>query len=426
MNSQENIKNQWTMYALAFFMFISLGRLHELFPQLLTLPIGKVAIALAVLSFIGVKKKYVIKADNNRIVFRLLIFIFLAYLSIVFSVWKSRSLEVLTGPILSTFILFFAVLRNSNNLPNIRFIFKVLTICAAVLAYATATLNAKGRLSVGETFDPNDLAMMLVTILPLVYVLLTTSAGKVKLMYGAVIGILLFSIILTVSRGGFLGLIIVGAYLFLAKHPTENGFIKNRFSFRKVLLIVIAMVTFIALSPESYWNRISTIFSPEQDYNLTSQRGRIAIWKEGISIMVKRPFGTGVGAFTAAQGTLAGGQYQTAHNSLVLVGVELGIVGLVVFLSLYKAAYRNLSEIVDPHDKKTCELNCYVLGVKAAILGFFVTSFFLSQAYAPIFYTLLALTHKLNAISHIMPPKQEQSEQDTDTDLVGFRNGSFQ
>jgi len=383
------------VYFVALYMFISMGRLHELIPGLAGLPVGKIFLLLALWAVLTMdKERPPLIANNHVLVRRMIYLVILAVVSVSFSVWKSYSLDILKGPFLSLVLLFFLVIKSSKSYQDLRFYFFSLLTIAAVLAFSTVTLGATGRLSVGSTFDPNDLAMVLVTILPLAVIFFLNASGKMKIVLGAMMGMILLAIILTGSRGGFLGLVAVVGYLAFKRYPGIDGGKGKVYFFRKLMITTVAVSAFLALSPPEYIERISSLLNIEDDYNVSdSRKGRLAIWSSGVDIMLSYPYGVGVGAFPAAQGMLAeDGAYKTAHNSLILIGVELGVLGLLLFLSFYILAIKHLAKIKTATTPETREMFQFGIAMKASLLGFFVTSFFLSQAYSQLFYCIVALS----------------------------------
>ena len=385
-------------YVIALFMVVSVGRIHELFPVLMDFPIGKITLLSALLASLTVTNKLDNKKFYRAITKRFIIYMVLCYFSVFLSVWKSQSFEMLKGPVFSIIVLYYILNKSIQTFWHVKFYIHTLIVCAVVLALATISLNASGRLSVGETFDPNDLAMFLVTILPFIVVSIFNVCNWKKILLLAAVSVLILAIILTGSRGGFLGLIAVGGYFVITKIPNIKKLNMSKFSIKKIFLLFIVGVVLVVFAPGSYWDRISTIFNPEQDYNMTSSRGRIAIWEEGIKMIMDHPLGVGIAAFPAAQGMLYGGYYQTAHNTLILVTAELGLLGLWAFLSLYHAAFASLKLVVHDRTNICDELLPYKTAMKGSLLGFFVTSFFLSQAYSALFFALLAITQGMSKI----------------------------
>ncbi len=389
------------IYFVVLYIFISMGRLHELVPGLAGLPVGKIFLLLALWAAFSLDKGRPPLIENSHVVIkRMIYFAILAVISLSFSVWKGASFEMLKGPLLSMVILFFLVLKTTKSYADLKFYFFSLLIIAGSLAMSTATLGATGRLSVGSTFDPNDLAMVLVTILPFSIIYFLKSSGTMRMAYGGLMVVVLLAIILTGSRGGFLGLVAVVGYLVFKRYPGVDGEKGKIYFFRKITLTAVAVSVFLALSPPEYIERINSLFNLEDDYNVSnSKKGRLGIWASGIDIMMSRPYGVGIGAFPAAQGMLADdGAYKTAHNTLLLVGVELGFLGLLLFLSFYVLAIKSLSKIKSASTPERREMCLFGIALRASLLGFFVTSFFLSQAYSSLFYFLIALSVLLSLL----------------------------
>lgn len=389
------------IYFVVLYIFISMGRLHELIPGLAGLPVGKIFLLLALWAAFSLDKGRPALIENSHVVIkRMVYFVILAVISLSFSVWKGASFEMLKGPLLSMAILYFLVLKTTKSYSDLKFYFFSLLIIGGSLAMSTATLGATGRLSVGSTLDPNDLAMVLVTILPFSIIYFLKSMGTMKMVYCGLMVVILLAIILTGSRGGFLGLVAVMGYLVFKRYPGINGEKGKIYFFRKITLTAIAVSVFLSLSPPEYIERINSLLNLEDDYNVSnSKQGRLGIWASGIDIMMSRPYGVGIGAFPAAQGTLADdGAYRAAHNTLLLVGVELGFLGLLLFLSFYVLAIKSLSKIKRISTPETREMFLFGIALRAALLGFFVASFFLSQAYSPLFYFLVALSVLLSLI----------------------------
>ncbi len=389
------------IYFVALYIFVSMGRLHELIPGLAGLPVGKVFLLLALWAAFSLGKERQPLVQNSHVAIKKMVyFLMLATVSVSFSVWKGASFEMLKGPLLSMGLLYFLVLKTTKSYSDLKFYFFSLLIIAGSLAFSTATLGATGRLSVGSTFDPNDLAMVLVAILPFCIIYFLKSTGSMRMVYGGLAVVVLLAIILTGSRGGFLGLLAVVGYLVFKRYPGVDGAKGKIYFFRKITMTVIAVSVFLALSPPEYIERINSLFNLEDDYNVSnSKTGRLGIWASGIDIMMSRPYGVGIGAFPAAQGMLTDdGAYKTAHNTLLLVGVELGFLGLLLFLSFYVLAIKSLSKIQCTAAPEVREMFMFSIAIKASLLGFFVTSFFLSQAYSSLFYFLVALSVLLSLV----------------------------
>ena len=89
------------------------------------------------------------------------------------------------------------------------------------------------------------------------------------------------------------------------------------------------MVVLLATASDQYWQQMGTITS-EEDYNHTSETGRLQIWSRGIGYMLQNPLlGLGPANFPAAEGTLSpfaerqqwgiGVRWNAAHNAFLQV-----------------------------------------------------------------------------------------------------------
>ena len=129
----------------------------------------------------------------------------------------------------------------------------------------------------------------------------------------------------------------------------------------------------------------------------------MSVWKRGIGYMVGRPItGVGAGAFPVAEGTISplakvqdygvGLKWSAAHNSFVQVGAELGFPGLVVFLALLFAglarARRAVTLGLAVGDQRAAAMGD---ALAASLVGFAVSGFFLSEAYAAYVYSVIGI-----------------------------------
>ncbi|GEJ56286.1 O-antigen ligase family protein [Anaeromyxobacter diazotrophicus] len=176
----------------------------------------------------------------------------------------------------------------------------------------------------GNYADPNRLAMGLVLFLPAAILL----AGQVRRPW--LKGLLLFAaaanvaaIVLTYSRSGTVALVAALLLTFLRGHAKGKG----------LVLAGLALVAVVALAPESFWMRQSTIAEYEDD---ASFQGRERAYTMLQVIFHERPLsGVGAGAFLEAWTRYAPlkalGQRLIAHNLFMEVLGELGIIALALF-----------------------------------------------------------------------------------------------
>ena len=169
----------------------------------------------------------------------------------------------------------------------------------------------------------------------------------------------------------------------------------------------------LLVAKDPYWSQMSSILDPTRDYNLTSETGRLNLWKRGLGYMLDRPvFGVGASNFPVAEGVLSpladrqqyglGVRWMEPHNSFLQVAAELGLPGLVIFLALLVSTFRVLGRVArgaaggfDDHP----EPRSLAQALTASVAGFVVGAMFLSLAYLPMLYTLMAITAALAKVT---------------------------
>ena len=390
-------------YGCGLLILVNVGRLPELVPPLSGLHLGKIGMLLGVAALFLSKNKSPAAVFSTPLGRRVLILSILAIVSVSYSVWPSQSLRFLSQGYLVVAVLFYLVAKTITSIREFRFLTWSLILSALILSLVTVQQQWSGRLAGESAYDQNDLAMVLVTLFPLVVAQGYVSKSWGRLIAGAVGLLALMTIMLTGSRGGYVGLAAVAGYFIVSQEKAPG---LKRIIMRGTA-VVIALIGLWIIAPDTQKERVASFGNLEQDYNIDDEAGRLKIWGRGLTLMMTRPHGVGVGAFPHAEGAL-GGRYMTAHNAMIQVGSELGVLGLIVFISFYLCARRTLSGtlrevmLLPEEDRgessKKGEIRAYVVGVKGAFLGFFVTSFFLSAGYAGIFYVLLGLTVSVESI----------------------------
>jgi hypothetical protein len=211
----------------------------------------------------------------------------------------------------------------------------------AILTVANlASPEAAGQIRfMAEGQDPNDVARFLDLGFPMAALLLdseSTAAGKLFSFGYLPAG--LVGVLLTASRSGFLAaLVALGGCGLLLARTRARGWLAGAFA-----LPVIA-AGFWFMVPHETLERITTI--PEQlqggDLNY-----RLNIWQAGWQAFVQAPFlGSGAGTFVHAA-RLA--PEDTAHNTLLSIAVEGGIVGVMLAAAIVAVSARSVTEVRGP------------------------------------------------------------------------------
>jgi O-antigen ligase len=162
--------------------------------------------------------------------------------------------------------------------------------------------------------------------------------------------------------------------------------------------------------PADSQQRMATLLNLGSDYNAdpTENGSRLLIWQQDIGMVWKRPIGYGMGSAELVNG-LAGGQYRTAHNSFVQALVDLGVLGLLIFIRALYTTWRELGRVIvatrDPSaGEEQQKAALYARALRTALAGNVVAGFFLSQAYAAGLWMLIATAATLVRISVPEPP----------------------
>jgi len=178
--------------------------------------------------------------------------------------------------------------------------------------------------------NPNVLAEYLLLVIPLAVALLLTGKNwKERIFWLGCCGVMGLCMILTFSRGGWLGLIIAAGIFALLLEP------------RLLMLAPFALVALYFVMPEAVVNRLLSV----GDLTDTSTSYRVAIWMGSIA-MLKDYWLCGVGPGTAAFNLVYpaysynAANAQHAHNLYLQLLIDGGVCLLLLFLVVMFVLYR--------------------------------------------------------------------------------------
>jgi putative inorganic carbon (hco3(-)) transporter len=240
--------------------------------------------------------------------------------------------------------------------------------------------------------DPNDLALSFVIMLPITLWLFTYSRHAVaRLLCVAMLLLFVAGVIASQSRGGLLGLSVVGVLMIYG----------SRYRVPMATAAVALGLLIVVAAPPQTWERYSTI----KDYDHEeSAQNRLYLWQAGLQMWADHPvIGVGPGAFSIAYGleylhsTAPTRAWFQAHNAVVQVASELGTLGLIAWAGMIAAGFIALREarhLLMPFVSTDMDaLPRIQLGValRSALVGYLVCALFLSRAYDWLLAILLAL-----------------------------------
>lgn len=219
--------------------------------------------------------------------------------------------------------------------------------------------------SFGFLNDPNDFAQVMVATLPLLLVFLRKGMFVRNLVVvGLPASALVYATYLTHSRGALLGLASLGFF----------GVKRRLGTLKTSILVTVAMTGAMALD-----------FTGGRAYTADEESagGRVDAWSQGMVMLRGNPF------FGVGYGRFAEHHSHTAHNSFVLCFAELGTVGYFLWLGLIVLVFKQLNQAIEAV-KPGQEAYQWALALRTGLVGFFTCAVFLSRAYHPPVYILLA------------------------------------
>lgn len=252
--------------------------------------------------------------------------------------------------------------------------------------------------------DENDFGMEMNVAVPLAFFMyLASSSLRTRLLYICLLGLFVMSVVATASRGAFLGLLAIAAYCWF-------------YSPRKIMSLALGICLVglvLVAAPQEYWDRISSITEDKTMEEGTAGQ-RMFTWGIGWEMFMANPmFGVGQGNFPWTIGEYLGGRtWQTkslagrqAHSLYFTLLPELGLVGFIIFGSMVYWNYRDtrVKDLVHsfrpsilggrevrqgPRLTRSALFGNAILG---GMIGYLVTSTFISTLYYPTFWIMMAL-----------------------------------
>ena len=253
----------------------------------------------------------------------------------------------------------------------------------------------------GSVGDNNSLAAALLMIVPLLFYLSRYSAVRfVRFGLLAVLGLALVTIVMTFSRGGFIGLVVLAG--FMVKNSRYRGA-------TALVVAALGVVTYL-LAPGSWFERLDTISAIDND---GSFMGRVVAWKISWLIAMDHPFFGG--GMHAVQNLLVWSTYRpflpsldfiatppadlsphAAHSIYFEVLGDTGFLGLFFYLGAIASALYNCRWIYREtrgHADLVWAADLSRM-VQISIVIYLVTGAALSMGYFELIYIVLAVTSR--------------------------------
>lgn len=249
--------------------------------------------------------------------------------------------------------------------------------------------------------NPNDLAAitLLMTGLALSIATVGTELRRVRWAVGLCVPVMIAIMLLTQSRGVFIGLIVGFA-------PTLLAQIRKRPSI--AVPVIIAVVVAGVLLPAAVTHRLGGITKLTSSQTVAeadpegSAAQRLEISKVAWRIFTDHPLiGVGIGCYFDANDRYSAALgKRDAHNTYLKLAAELGLPGLLLWLGLvgsvllYVKRHRNLAVSAGP---------IRIEWIYRAVVGFLVAGLFASYSGITMFYLMLGT---LWAVAECLPAQQ--------------------
>jgi len=402
-------------YSFWVFLAVAIGRVNQLIPGLGAIPVAKIAMIVTALALLTQRKPMpALTADGRSLVRFGCWMIAIAVVLTPFSIWRGASLAFVISdlpPLIAATVLAASMRRSWKSL---RGTFLALLFCGFVLAATAALTYTRGRADDSSTmYDPNDLAYILLTVAPLgIACTVTATSMRNRISYGAVSAVMIIALLLTQSRGGLLGfLTVITLMTFIPLKPAvargKNAVARKtiRSTLGGILVAILLGGIIYTQLPASAQQRYATLLHLSSDYNLNTEdtTGRGDIWMRGMNAFLHRPIGYGPQSYPMVD-LVYGGKFKAPHNSYLQALVELGILGLFLFVRSYattlhalQGAHRAL--IVNAQaGSERLEQAVFARSLQFGLVGNMVAAFFLSDAYAAALWVIFGLTIALTAL----------------------------
>lgn len=168
-------------------------------------------------------------------------------------------------------------------------------------------------------------------------------------------------------RATFLAMCTTVAFLFI--------FSPNRVRKKSIVPIVAGAVLFVfQLAPESYWEDMATILDPSAE---SSSASRGVINQASLEIIADYPWGIGYNNYSLVSLPYIPEEYlsnigtRDAHNSYLKVACEFGVVGFIVWMTIFFTTWLHFRKVrkTMTKDQPPTNLQLYALAFELGLIG---------------------------------------------------------
>jgi O-antigen ligase len=403
---------------------LTVSRIHQHYPQLMRVR-PALLLVIASTAYAYLNPRFLTRANVLKLWPMRLIAVLgvLACCSAVFGISLGRAANFILDAYSKTLVYAFLLAVSIRHVRDLFTFVWAYVVGCGILAFfslfvfgiSRSTSSDFARLANLYTYDANDLGVVMMVGLPLTLLLLVAARGKARFLLLLILLGISATIARSGSRGGFLGFVIVAVAGLLLVNSVSG--------IRRSAILGATVVALMLGAPPGYWKQMGTVFDPKDDYNYSSVDGRKALAQRGLFYVSQYPvFGLGVNNFARAECTISPKleflsrtgpiHCRAPHNSYVQAGAELGVPGFAVWLLLVLGvivAPLRLRRRLPRSWRRGTDSERFLYGATSffplAMIGFAVTSFFVSFAWMEPLYIMAAFTAGLYVVL------REQSQQ---------------
>jgi O-antigen ligase len=384
-------------------VLLEFGRPQDLLPFLVPLRLPFL-VTIALGFALTLSKKIDLSDKQTRLFLGLLI---LMALQVPLAENHYRALMGLKTMVL-TFLTYLGIVMSINKVSKFR---TFITLWLGVhILLAFHGIAKRGQGVGGFLGDENDFAMTLNMIVPFAFFLAQTEQRRTKkLLYFGLTGLFVLAVIVSFSRGGFVGLLVVGLYCWL-RSPKKL----------RSLAVIVALGLLVSLAArEGYRERIDSIWV--EGASAGTGEDRVFMWKVAWKMFLSNPvIGVGQDNFPVRFADYEPPErlygvtrtWRAAHSLYFTLLPELGLVGVVLFLRTLYFIRKDLVVIrrstpprLKDAPRTTSTMLPYAHAMEASLWGFLVSSMFISTLYYPNFWVTMGLVVALRRIVTLEPPR---------------------
>ena len=379
---------------LALFVFTALlyARPGEFYPSAftasITLIVGLVTLGLYV------PTQFTLEGSISAPLFEvklLMLFVLTTLLSIPLAIDPAQAWTEFSGAFIRAVIIFVVmvnVVRTESRLKGLIFlaiVAGVLLSIGAINDYRLDLMTVEGYRAGGRGTgifgNSNDMALFLATTIPVTITWALETRNPIVKTWLAVAAMLMTAaVVLTYSRGAFLGSMVALTFLTLRVGSRHKA----------TILIVgfLVVIALLVLAPGGYGRRLASIFIPSLDPVGSADARRGELFRS-LYVALRHPLlGIGMGNY----GPQMSYHGLVTHNSYTQVASEIGVAALVSYVAFIVSPLKKLGQIGRETLGVKLDSKFYYLsiGLQASLLAYLVCSFFASVAYLWYVYYLVA------------------------------------